>query len=98
MIVVIFRATIKALDPSYFDMARHLRELAFSEFGCIALHSVTEGNTEITLSYWPSEERIQAWHMHPDHVLAQQMGKTKWYEHYSVEIATVERQYEHQLK
>ena len=95
MIVVIFRATIKALDPLYFETASRLRDLAFSRFGCIALHSVTEGNIEVTLSYWPSEEHIRSWRAHPEHVAAQQHGRTTWYESYSVEIARIERQYEH---
>ena len=97
MVVVIFRARIKSLDPLYFETAHRLRDLACSEFGCTAFQSVTEGNTEITLSYWPSEEHIRAWRAHPEHVVAQKQGKTQWYESYTVEIATVERQYECEL-
>lgn len=47
----------------------------------------------MALSYWPSEEAIRAWKAHPEHVLAQQTGRTRWYASYSVEVAQVTREY-----
>ncbi|MEY4168196.1 MAG: antibiotic biosynthesis monooxygenase family protein [Blastocatellia bacterium] len=93
MIVVIFRATIRAVDPEYFQVAARLRTLALEEFGCLAFHAVTAEKTEIALSYWPSAEAIAAWRAHPEHIIAQQNGRLRWYESYSVEIATITRDY-----
>lgn len=93
MHVVIFRATILNLDAQYATTAARMRELAFKQFGCIEFQSVIEGATEISISYWPSEEHIQAWKAHPEHMLAQQLGKTLWYLDYSVEVAEVVREY-----
>jgi heme-degrading monooxygenase HmoA len=91
--VVIFRAKLGNHDAEYVEVAARMRELALGEFGCIEFHSVTEGRDEIALSYWPNEESIRAWKEHPEHVLAQQAGRERWYESYSVQVARVTREY-----
>ena len=93
MYVVIFRAEIRRLDGEYARVAARMRELALSRFGCIEFHAVTEGSSEVALSYWPSEEAIQAWKAHPEHLLAQQAGRERWYASYSVQVAEVTREY-----
>jgi heme-degrading monooxygenase HmoA len=93
MLVVIFRARIKQLDAQYATTAARMRELALRDFGCLAFHACSEGPDEIALSYWPDEASVQAWRAHPAHVEAQQLGQTRWYEHYTVEVARVERCY-----
>lgn len=93
MLVVIFRARIKELDEDYSRTAARMRDLALQEFGCIAFHSLTEGRDEIALSYWPDERHVQAWRSHPEHQEAQELGRTRWYESYSVEVARIERSY-----
>jgi heme-degrading monooxygenase HmoA len=91
--VVIFRATIRSLDPEYSAVAEKMRELALKEFGCIQFHSVTEGRDEVALSYWPSEESIRSWKAHPEHLLAQKAGRERWYESYTVQVACITREY-----
>ncbi|MBE0645483.1 MAG: antibiotic biosynthesis monooxygenase [Bacteroidetes bacterium] len=93
MYIVIFRARIRSLDEEYSRTAARMRELALHDFGCLDFHSVTEGAEEIALSYWRDEESIRAWKAHPEHVLAQQAGRERWYESYSVEAAEVTRAY-----
>ena len=93
MYVVIFRATVRSLDAEYSVAAARMRELALGQFGCIAFHSLTEGINEVSLSYWPSEESIRAWRSHPEHVLAQQAGRERWYKEYSVQVAEISREY-----
>lgn len=93
MHVVIFRATIRNLDAQYSASAARMRELAFKQFGCMEFHSFTQGATEISISYWPSEEHIREWKAHPEHMYAQQLGKAQWYLDYSVEVAEVVREY-----
>jgi len=91
--VVIFRATVRKLDAEYSAVAKQMRELAVDQFGCIEFHSVTEGVNEVSLSYWPSEENIRAWKDHPEHLLAQQAGRERWYQSYTVQVAQVGREY-----
>lgn len=91
--IVIFRATVRTLDAEYSAVAERMRELALGQFGCIEFHSITEGLSEISLSYWPSEESIRTWKAHPEHVLAQQAGRERWYKTYSVQVAEIKRAY-----
>jgi heme-degrading monooxygenase HmoA len=93
MLVVIFRAKIRSLDEQYVAVAARMRELALSRFGCLEFHAVSEGPDEVALSYWPDEASIKAWRAHPEHVEAQRLGREKWYESYSVEVARLERSY-----
>ena len=94
MLVVIFRARIKQFDEKYSKTASRMRELALQEFGCLAFHALTEGQDEIALSYWQNEQHVKAWRAHPEHLEAQRLGKSQWYESYSVEVAHIERSYQ----
>jgi len=93
MYAVIFRAEIKRFDQSYSDMAARMRELAKSKYGCNEFTALTEGNHEISISYWDSEEQIIAWKQDPEHKLAQELGRSKWYKSYKVQVVKVEREY-----
>ncbi len=91
MIIVVFEAHINTLDETYFQMARQLRTLACSKYGCQGITSVTEGNKEITISYWNRLEDVDRWREDPVHRKAQFLGKTKWYTEYRVVVAEVVR-------
>jgi heme-degrading monooxygenase HmoA len=91
--VVIFRAKVKNFDADYSKTANRMRELALSEFGCIEFKSVTDGCDEIALSYWPDEQSIRSWKLHPEHLEAQQRGRELWYESYTVQVANIGREY-----
>jgi heme-degrading monooxygenase HmoA len=93
MFVVIFRATARHLDAGYSTTAARLRELALSQFGCLDFTAVTEGDQEVALSYWPDEASIRAWKQHTDHLMAQQLGRERWYSSYTVEVAEIKRHY-----
>jgi heme-degrading monooxygenase HmoA len=93
MYAVIFRATIKELDSSYFQMAQSLRDLAIEKFGCLEFFSNTENGQEIAISYWPTLDAIQNWKQQSEHLIAQEQGKTSWYQDYSVDIVEVVRHY-----
>ncbi len=47
----------------------------------------------ITVSYWQDEAAIRAWKADVEHLTAQRLGKERWYEHYQLRIAKVERDY-----
>lgn len=94
MYVVIFRARIRSFDAEYSRVAARMREIAFSQFGCLEFHAVTEGQEEVALSYWPSEAAIKAWRTHPEHVLAQKDGRERWYKSYSVQVCSITREYQ----
>ena len=89
MYAVIFKAKIAEFDDEYFRMAERLKELAFSKYGCINFVSATEGDEEIAISYWTSQEQIRDWKNDPEHRLAQAKGRAKWYKSVSVEICEI---------
>lgn len=96
MYAVIFRAEINQLDQEYTDTAVRMRELAINKYGCIELTVVTEGNQEIAISYWENEAQILAWKQDPEHIAAQQLGRSRWYKFCHVQIAKIEREYKSQ--
>jgi len=93
MIVVIFKAKLRQPDAEYAQLAQRLRTLALEEFGCLAFDTLTEGETELTLSYWPDENAIAAWKAHAEHLAAQQFGRDAWYDSYTVQVAQIVREY-----
>ena len=95
MIAVIFTAELASPDDEYEQLAAQLRDLAFTEFGCLELNSAQQGAHEITVSYWESSEQVRLWRAHPLHRRAQELGRTRWYRSYRVEVAEVQRRYGH---
>ncbi len=93
MYAVIFKATVKQLDGEYFELAKQMRERAFSLYHCVDFVATTEGEQEVAVSYWNSLDDIKAWHNDEQHRHAQRQGKLKWYRSYSVDIVKVERSY-----
>ncbi|HSW12715.1 MAG TPA: antibiotic biosynthesis monooxygenase [Solimonas sp.] len=91
--VVIFRAQARALDAAYEQTAAQLRELALAQFGCLEFVALMQGDQEIALSYWKDEADIRRWKQQAEHLVAQQLGRTRWYESFRVEVATIQRAY-----
>jgi heme-degrading monooxygenase HmoA len=91
MYAVIFKATVAELDDEYFRTAERLKDRAFKKYGCLDFVSVTEGDEEIAISYWETEQHIRDWKNDPQHRLAQSMGWDKWYKSFSVEICEIVR-------
>lgn len=96
MYIVIFKATIKQLDATYSEMALKLRNKALSQFNGVKFEACSENGFEIALSYWNSLEDIRLWQQDAEHLVAQRLGKEKWYQNFSVEICPVERAYSSQ--
>lgn len=94
MYAVIFRAQVALLDEQYLEMAARMRDLALEEYGCVEFIAATEGDTEIAISYWESEAQIHAWKQNLEHLQAQQLGRSKWYRQYTVQVVEVLRQYQ----
>ena len=93
MYAVIFRTEINELDDAYYEMAARLRELAISKYGCTEFTAVTEGNSEIAISYWQDQTQIQAWKQNAEHLVAQEFGCNKWYKSYQVQVVEIIRSY-----
>ncbi len=93
MYAVIFRAEKGQTDESYSKMASRARDLAISKYGCVDFTAVTEENQEIAISYWATKEQISAWLNDPTHKKAQELGRSKWYKSYNVQLVEIIREY-----
>lgn len=93
MFAVIFKAKPGIQDDEYGKTVTRMRDLAFAQYGCLDFVAVTEGDREITISYWESEEAIKAWKNDAEHTLAQGNGQSKWYQSYTVQIVEIKREY-----
>lgn len=92
---VLFTSQRSATDaPGYAAMAERMEALAAMQPGFLGIESARdEGGVGITVSYWASEEAIVQWKADVDHLVAQQLGRARWYEHFEVRVAKVERAY-----
>jgi heme-degrading monooxygenase HmoA len=91
---VIFSSLRSAGENGYGHMADRMVELATGQPGFLGVESVraTDG-FGITVSYWTSLQAIANWRSQAEHRIAQETGKTLWYQHYELRIARVERAY-----
>ncbi len=87
---VIFTTLRTETDDGYSEMANQMLELAQQQPGFLGEESVRE-ELGITISYWESPEAIKNWKQNAEHLQAQHLGKTKWYEKYKLRVARVER-------
>lgn len=76
----------------YAETGQLMEKLAAEQPGYLGFESARDG-FGIAISYWESLESIANWKQQADHLLAQKMGKTKWYSQYKVRICKVEREY-----
>lgn len=74
-------------------MAEKIESLVINQTGYLGHESVRDG-MGITVSYWDSLESIRQWKMNSEHLLAQKMGRKKWYKKFKTRICKVERDYE----
>ncbi|MEP4889765.1 MAG: antibiotic biosynthesis monooxygenase [Aliiglaciecola sp.] len=90
---VIFTSVASKIDDNYAETANRMLELAQQIDGYLGIESARQ-ELGITVSYWRDLESIKVWKNQQQHLVAQQLGKQKWYQAYSVRIAKVERDYE----
>lgn len=78
----------------YNAIGEKLDSLAREQPGFLGVESTRDSNGfGITLSYWKDRQSIINWKQNADHLVAQQLGKEKFYENFTTRIAKVEREY-----
>jgi heme-degrading monooxygenase HmoA len=91
---VIFSSTRTPGDNDYGATAQRMEELAKTMPGYLGIESARgPDGFGITVSYWKDEASIAEWRRHSEHLVAQQRGRSEWYQHYELRIARVERAY-----
>lgn len=89
---VIFTSHRTDDSEGYAEMADRMMELAAQQPGFLGVETARE-DLGITVSYWKTLESIQAWKRNAEHLEAQRLGHQRWYAHFRVRIAKVEREY-----
>ncbi len=90
---VIFTSIKNTADEGYAEMAEEMTLLAQQQPGYIG-HESARNELGITVSYWKDLVSIRNWKQNARHLLAQGMGREKWYYSYRVRICLVEREYD----
>lgn len=91
---VIFTAQQTDDLGGYGPMAAAMVETAATMDGFLGVESTRDGDgLGITVSYWRDEAAIAAWREHARHAAAQKLGRERWYAHYELRVAKVERAY-----
>jgi heme-degrading monooxygenase HmoA len=93
---VVFTSIRSEMDSNgYAVTSSRMLELAREQPGFLGVDSARgDDGLGITVSYWASLEAIGAWRAHAEHLLAQEQGRAKWYEQYSLRVCRVERAWE----
>lgn len=91
---VIFTSKRTEGDHGYEAMAQAMFELALTQPGCLGAESARgENGIGITVAYFTDEASIANWKANARHLVAQKLGRERWYSHYELRVAKVERDY-----
>ena len=89
---VVFTSLRGSDDPGYDAMAEAMDRLARKQPGYIGVESVRAADgLGITVSYWKTEADVAAWKKVAKHEAGQRLGRERWYQHYRLRVARVER-------
>lgn len=81
-------------DDGYAAMAQAMAGLAATQPGFLGMESTRGADgLGITVAYFTNPQAIAAWKANAEHQVAQRLGKEKWYSHYELRVARVERAY-----
>lgn len=92
---VIFRSKKRPENQQeYRRVAEQMESLVTQQPGYIGHWSCQQADGEsLTISYWEDEKAIAAWKQLLEHRKAQALGRTPFYEWFTVEVCQVQRAY-----
>ena len=81
-------------EAGYADTAAQMESLAAEQPGFLGIESARNpGGLGITVSYWSDEAAAKAWKAVAEHLVAQRIGRERWYASYRTRVAAVGRDY-----
>jgi len=91
---VIFTSKRTEGDHGYEAMAQAMFDLALKQPGCLGAETARgDDGIGITVAYFTDDASIRNWKQNAQHLVAQKLGKERWYSHYELRVAKVERDY-----
>ena len=91
---VVFTSRRTDGDDGYAAASEAMVALAATQPGFLGIESARGADgLGITVSYWESEAAITGWRRNAEHAATRAHGRQRWYAHYEVRVARVERAY-----
>ena len=92
VLVVLFRSKLVDAPVGYQDMLEEMNALARTMPGFVDVKSFKADDGErLTLVWWQDEETLKGWRENIRHRIAQRLGRDRWYEYYTMEVAEIVR-------
>src|SRR5438552_2886899 len=91
MILTIFRSRLRPehLDE-YGEVAERIHALAVTMPGFVSIKAfVAEDGERVSLVQFATREAHDAWRDHPEHIVAQRLGRERFYSEYSIQVCTI---------
>ena len=94
MIVILFRSRLTAAaGADYAAMDERMFARASAAPGFVSVKSFRSDDGErLTIVWWKDAESLALWRNDPEHRVAQETGRARWYEYYDMEVAEVVRE------
>ena len=91
MIVTVFRSRlVPGLQEEYVALVDRMQQIAKTIPGYISHKGFWSDDGErVTIVEFEHEEGQKAWRSHPEHIAAQKLGRTKYYEMYDIKVCNV---------
>ena len=88
MIVTIFRSRLRPEHQAeYAAWAQRIHDLATAMPGFLSIKGFTAEDSErVSIVEFASEETHRAWREHPEHRVAQALGRQKFYAEYRIQV------------
>ncbi|HYL58533.1 MAG TPA: antibiotic biosynthesis monooxygenase [Candidatus Acidoferrales bacterium] len=95
MVVTIFKHRMKpGVDKEYGADATKLLAIAQKMPGFVSIKGYAAADGEqLILVEFENEQALAAWREHPEHLIAQELGRTKYYSEYQIQICNTVREY-----
>ena len=94
MVIAVFRSSLRPdCEKEFQQLGTRMLDLARSMPGFISYKVyVADDGERCSVIEFDSPENLQAWRKHPEHLEAQQTGRARYYEEYSLYVSEPERE------
>src|SRR5688500_338430 len=96
MVVVVFKITHRPDRPvsAFAETATRMLELVSSIEGFLGMDYAEIEGGELLVARFESHEALAAWRTQPEHVIAQQLGREKFFAKYRIDVCEPVRSYD----
>jgi heme-degrading monooxygenase HmoA len=96
VVVVVFTITPRDDAPvdEYAETSAKMVELVSAMPGFLGMDYGESEGREVLVARFESHEAVRMWRDQPDHVVAQQLGRERFFAHYRIEVCELVRAYE----